>query len=330
MFARRRFSLFTPTLVLLCLPLFLGMAGSNGCPPNMGNPGDSGGDRRGIYVTNYGGNSVTVYSLDAEGDVAPMRTISGPATEISGPLGIAKNTQGKLFVANREGGAVTVYSLTADGDVAPAMKLTDAEMGSPEGLVIAITDEVFVGNCPTLGGQGGVAGVFHFPNNATSPDYKIAGPNTSITVPVSLALDEARDLFVANAFDGQVSLFAPGQSGDQFPVRSFRPGGNTQSIAYGSASVLLGAGSTINLYHSTASGDTAWVGQIPNVGYTGDIYFDTDVTPPVIYVADFFGNAIHIIQTVGTPPFLSVNSVKTIQGPATGMSGPYGVLVVKV
>lgn len=294
------------------------------------NPGVFQGDRTGIYVTNFSGDSVTVYALDASGDAAPKRTIVGPSTGLNDPLGIAKDSQSRIYVANRSGGKVTAYPYDASGDAAPTRTLTDPNMGSPEGLVTSISDEVFVTNCPTLGGLGGIAGVYRFLNSDTAADFSIAGANTGITVPVGIAIDEARNLFVANAFGGNVSLWSPGQNGNQFPVQAFNPGGNTQSIAYGSASILLGNGSSgINLYHSNSSGNTAWVGQIPNVGYTGGIFFDVNVTPPMIYVADFSGNAIHVIQTVGTPPFLSIGTKTTIKGPSTGLKSPYGVLVIK-
>lgn len=328
--------------IVIGLPALLGAE----CPTNLNGtlPGDPSGDQSGdqtgnpadvagIYVTNYGGKSVTVYALDASGDAAPKRTISGANTGINGPLGIARDTLRQIYVANREGCNVTVFGPGAGGDVAPVMTLADPDMGSPEGLAIGNDDGVFVSNCPTLGGCGGVAGVFHFTKNTTTSDYRIAGANTGLTVPVGLALDEARDLFVANAFGGPVNLFAPGQSGDQFPTQSFQPGGNTQSIAYGSASILLGnGGSGVTEYHSNSSGNTAWVGTMKPAGfsYTGGIFFDTEVTPPVVYVADFFGNAIYIIQTVGVPPFLSINTVKVIQGPSTGLQSPYGVVIIKV
>jgi hypothetical protein len=325
-------------LVLVASPLMLGMGGE--CPANVNNTLPTGGDqqpgtsdptkRTGIYVTNFGDKSVTVYALDASGDAAPVRTIKGANTGLNGCLGIARDTQRRVYVANRTIGTVTVFAPGANGDIAPELVLTNADMGSPEGISIDTSDGVFVSNCPTLGGLGGVAGVFHFNANSATSDFSISGANTGITVPVGLVHDEARNLFVANAFGGNVSLFAPGQSGNQFPVRSFNPGGNTQSIAYGSPAILLGNGNAgINQYHSTASGNTAFVGTLPNVGYTGGIYFDTDVTPPVVYVADFSGNAVHILQTVGVPPFLSITSKTTIQGPATGLKSPYGVLVIK-
>lgn len=331
---------FGPALCIIITPFLLG----SGCPANLsgnltGNTqgdqqnNDTGtqADRSGIYVTNFSGNSVTIYALDASGDATPKRTISGSSTGLLGPLGIARDTQRRVYVANRSGGKVTVYEPGAGGDATPVLNLTDPDMGSPEGLAIDTSDGVYVGNCPTLGGLGGITGVFHFTSNATTSDYKIAGANTGITVPVSLALDEARDLYVANAFGGTVGLFGPGQTGDQLPVQSFSPGGNTQSIAYGNAAVLLGTGgSGINQYPKTASGNAAASGNIGGIGYTGGIFFDTDVTPPVIYVADFSGNAIHIIQTVGVAPFLTAGTTTTIQGPSTGLENPYGVLVIKL
>lgn len=326
--------------VLVCFTLMVSLAAQmgmqcagnsdNGLPngdQDQGNPSDV----AGIYVTNYYGNSVTVYALDAENDSAPKRTISGDKTGLNGPLGIARDSQRRIYVANREGCTVSVFAPGTANNATPVNILTNPDMGAPEGLAIGNDDGVFVTNCPSLGGCGGEVGVFHFTKDSDTSDYRIAGANTELTVPVGATLDEGRNLYVANAFDGKVAVFAPGQSGNQFPMQSFRPGGNTQSIAYGMNSILLGwGGSGINTYHSNSSGDAAWVGQLPNIGYTGGIYFDTDVTPPIVYVADFSGNKVHIIQTVGVPPFLSIQSIKTIEGPSTGLSAPYGIVVIKV
>ncbi len=40
------------------------------------------------YVANDNGNSITEYSWGANGDVAPVTTISGPSTGLSGPAGV--------------------------------------------------------------------------------------------------------------------------------------------------------------------------------------------------------------------------------------------------
>ena len=40
-----------------------------------------------LYVSN--GNSITVYSRTADGNIAPVRTITGAATNLNSPVGIA-------------------------------------------------------------------------------------------------------------------------------------------------------------------------------------------------------------------------------------------------
>ncbi len=42
-----------------------------------------------LYVANAGGDSITVYSRTADGNVTPLRTISGGLTGLSGPVGLA-------------------------------------------------------------------------------------------------------------------------------------------------------------------------------------------------------------------------------------------------
>lgn len=67
----------------------------------------------GIAVTDLGtlgaGESVLEFAADATGDVAPVKKISGPATQLSAPTAIAVLPFGALAVANSTGGSVTVY-----------------------------------------------------------------------------------------------------------------------------------------------------------------------------------------------------------------------------
>lgn len=293
--------------------------------------------RAGIYVTNPGNGSVTVYPLGATGNVAPSRTIAGTATGLSLPLGIGLDTHGNLYVANRTGSTVTVYADTASGNVAPKRILQATGMGSPEGLIVGAGGDLFVSACPGCGqGAGGVAAVFHFPNNATTSDYSLAGNNTGFTAPSGVAIDNANNLIVQNAFGGNVSVFAPGAQGNSLPLRSFSPGAsrNVQSVAYGSNSILLGIpGAGIELYPVTASGTPSPAATLPPSGplaitYPAAIFVDVSVPQPVIYLVDFGAAAIRIIQTAGTAPNLTVASVTSIAGAATGLNQPIGIAVV--
>ncbi|HUR20122.1 MAG TPA: beta-propeller fold lactonase family protein [Vicinamibacterales bacterium] len=64
--------------------------------------------------------SITVYSLKASGDVAPLRVITGPKTGMNWPAHLAVDEdRGELYVANDMGDAVIVFSTNANGDAAP-------------------------------------------------------------------------------------------------------------------------------------------------------------------------------------------------------------------
>ena len=54
-----------------------------------------------IFVDNSRSSSVTVYSRTANGNIAPLRTLSGAATGLNSPEGLAVDAvNNELFVAN--------------------------------------------------------------------------------------------------------------------------------------------------------------------------------------------------------------------------------------
>lgn len=303
-------------------------------------PTSNGSAAPGIYVTNQN-NSITVFALDATGNAAPQRTIAGSNTGLSLPIGLGVDHQGNLYVANREGGTVGVFPISANGNVAPTRSISSAGMGSPQGVALGPGDDLYVATCPNCGGgNGGDTGVFHFPVNATASDYEIAGSNTGFTVPVGVDLDQNKNVYVANAFGGNVAVFAAGNSGNAMPIRSFtmNQGGNAQSQSLGANSganaFAIGMpGRGVQLYDTTAAGAADPVATLATSGafplsYPAGVFFDNSVTPPVVYVNDYGASAIYVIQTAGTAPNLTIASVRTIQGAATGLSAPLGITVV--
>jgi len=304
-------------------------------------------DVPGIYVVNADAATVTVFALDASGDAAPRRTLGGDQTGLNLPLGIGIDTQNRMFVANRKAGTVTAFPITADGNVAPSLILTDPDMGSPSGIAIGPGDGVFVSTCPGCGSaNGGQVGVFHFATGSATSDFRIGGTsnnNTGFTYPGSIALDWDRtqptasaNLIVQNAFGGVVSTFAPGIQGDQLPIRSFSPGAsvNAQSVATGNNAIFVSLpGPSIAEYPLASQGNSPASSSMANYSasagtFPGGIVIDTHVTPPVMYVVDYSHNAVYVIQTAGVAPFLTVDSVRTISGPTTGLHGPTGIAVI--
>ena len=64
--------------------------------------------------------SINVYGLSARGNVAPMRKIVGPATQLNWPTGLFMDSErGELYVANDGGKSILVFSATAEGNAAP-------------------------------------------------------------------------------------------------------------------------------------------------------------------------------------------------------------------
>jgi hypothetical protein len=304
-------------------------------------PGDAGQDAGGarapgIYVTN-GNDTVTVYALTASGNAAPVRRLSGASTQLSVPIGIAVDAKNDLLVANRTGGKVTVYPALATGDVAPTGTLTSTGMDSPEGLVVGPAGDLYVSTCPGCGtANGGSVGVFHFPGGSASSDFTLAGTNTGFTDPACLALDGSGNLWVANAFGGDVALFAAGATGNATPTSSFTPSpaANIQSLAYGDDTLFLGVPSVgIELYVTSTTGSASATAtlssstQLP-INYPAGMFVDSTASPPTVYLDDYGASAVYVIHTSGTAPNLTVASVTTLQGAATGLSGPVGIYVV--
>ena len=94
-------------------------------------------------INGSGGNSVTVYSRTADGDVAPLRKISGAATGLCGPAGLAVDlVNNELAVANPNkcGKSVVVFARTANGDVAPVRTLFGTMTGLDVPEMVAITN----------------------------------------------------------------------------------------------------------------------------------------------------------------------------------------------
>jgi len=93
-------------------------------------------------------SSVTVYDGDATGDVAPLRTIRGPQTQLDWPMGVAVDeANNELVVANNGGDSVLVFERTATGDVQPTRVIRGSMTGikGPMGVAVA-KDEIWVAN----------------------------------------------------------------------------------------------------------------------------------------------------------------------------------------
>jgi 6-phosphogluconolactonase (cycloisomerase 2 family) len=119
-----------------------------------------------LYVTTWGHHSnfripgtgrfyppaIKVYSLDARGDTAPLRVITGDRTQLNWPAAIKLNPEtGDLYVANDINQSVLVFrnAATAQGNVAPVrvIKGDKTRLRNPTGVALDLKNqEVWVSN----------------------------------------------------------------------------------------------------------------------------------------------------------------------------------------
>jgi len=93
-------------------------------------------------------SSITVYDGDATGDVAPLRAIQGPTSQIDWPMGVAVDEiNNEIVVANNGDNSILIFPRTANGDMQPRRVIRGPLTGikGPMGVAIA-KDEIWVAN----------------------------------------------------------------------------------------------------------------------------------------------------------------------------------------
>lgn len=188
-----------------------------------------------IYVANasYPAGSVTVYTKHANGNVAPVQTISGSNTGLVQPEGIAVDDTGKFYVSDSFGsrgksdgrpsqqGVVFVFAAKADGNVKPIATIHDG-LNYPDGVAFDRTGNLYVANF-----QGCDITVY------AARTYKLIRTITSagsygLCYIDGIALDGAGNTYVVDtpysghdtsSYSGFILVFGPGANGRVLPIR---------------------------------------------------------------------------------------------------------------
>lgn len=83
--------------------------------------------------------SITVYSLDASGNTAPLRIIEGPRTQLNWPAAMAIDAdRGDLYVANDVEDSIVVFRANDNGNAAPSRAIKGPRTGlkNPTGIFV--------------------------------------------------------------------------------------------------------------------------------------------------------------------------------------------------
>ena len=95
-----------------------------------------------VFVTNLGGNYLTIYDLKSNGDVAPLANIDGTTVSrvfdsvirggsgLDDPLGVALDLAGNIYVGNDSGG----QRITLELSMFSKLVLTAGQRRSPKSM----------------------------------------------------------------------------------------------------------------------------------------------------------------------------------------------------
>jgi hypothetical protein len=164
-----------------------------------------------IIVPN--GDSILTFARESNGDVAPLRVIQGPDTQLRGAQAIAVDPVNNLVIVgdSRPGngpytGVLTVFERTGKGNIKPRAMIGGPKSGivrinqiqayGPKGWIIAAQ--------PGGAGQEPVEEVYvgvwsKEDNGDVPPRFKIGGPKSTLKKPRGVVLDpKHKELIVAD------------------------------------------------------------------------------------------------------------------------------------
>jgi len=221
------------------------------------------------------GNAILVFADDANGDVVPLREISGLLTELPSVFTLMLDrVHRELYVSGCLGTpAVLVFSMDDQNDVPPLRRITGAATGLVNacGTVLdRVHDELYV-----IDAAGAVRVFPRLTDGDFPPTRSIAGAATLLSAPTMGYLDLVHDeLYVTNssgtAGAPRVRVFARSASGNAAPVRSLglagsgisNPRGLLVDLEHDELIVVEVGLSKVRFYARTASGSDSWVREI--------------------------------------------------------------------
>jgi hypothetical protein len=170
------------------------------------------------YCHSNGGGEILVFAPDANGDVAPVRTIAGPATTIANASSVAVAADGSLYVGSEmftgagAAGALVRFAPGASGNATPTATATFA-CENFTGITLDSDGGVIASSAPCSSSSVS-ANVGYFSRNLSSGGAAISYDDTG-----PLASDPATHTFlgVGTFFGPRIDRYADGSTGAYAP-----------------------------------------------------------------------------------------------------------------
>ncbi len=227
-----------------------------------------------LYVANAPGaaqpHSITVYAPTANGNVAPIRTIMGANTGLTGVNGLAlDNTTTNLYAANcgacfdsTGSDGILIWPAAANGNIAPSSSIAggNTALNGPVAITFDAAGDLLVADA----GNNTVTTYAPGASGNVAPTATLGGANTLINSPQCVRNDAASLIYVCNNNSNSVTVYAAGASGNVAPVRTLSGAAtgllNPTSISFdttGNMYVANPGAATITVYAPGATGNQA-------------------------------------------------------------------------
>jgi sugar lactone lactonase YvrE len=294
-----------------------------------------------LYVSNWYGESITVYPLGADGNVTPIQTIAGASTGIDLPDDLALDASANIYVTNFDDNSVTIYAAGATGNVAPTATIIGPQtlLFDPQGISVdPINGDIYVGNLDGPSGSPSILIFSPISNGNVAPIGLIEGSKTDLQDPDGIVLDASGNIYVSDD-DNYIDVYPAGATGNVAPARRIK-GALTKlatplGLALDSSSNVYVANNEYNnltVYSSGAGGNVAPIQLIKGgktrltnlhgvaVDSSDNIYATNGGEPRSCPDCSFV--AVYASGATG-----NVAPIKGIRGSKTGLDGPSGIAI---
>jgi sugar lactone lactonase YvrE len=293
-----------------------------------------------VYVSDESTHSIDVFAPGTNGNVAPLRTISGSNTGLGpsfGPDDVKVDPSGDVWAATFDSNSIVEFAPGASGNATPICTISGSNTGlsTPDDFSIGSDGTVYVANF-------GTSSVVVFAPGAcgnVTPEITLSGSNTGLSgVLDGIGVDATGTIYVADTGTNTIDVFAPGANGNVAPERTISGAatglGGPDDVVVGFDGKLyvsngFGSGTnSVTVYAPGASGNVAPIQQVQgsNTGFGNpdDLAVDTSGDFFVSDESSSFGPAV-LEWAAGSNG--NVAPTKVISGSATTLSGPEGVAV---
>ena len=271
---------------------------------------------------------VAVFDLNVDGDVAPLRTISGPATGMLTGTGSLFLRGAELFAVNAN--SITVHNSGASGNAPPLRTIEGPATGLSGGEIAVVDNDLIVSQ---------LSRIVVFPADATgdvAPIRTIAGPKTTLNFAFLGGLESnGTEIFatvggITGVQDPAIAVFPIGADGDVAPTRLIS-GPKTElagptDLTLSATEIFVVDFNAIRVYPITATGDQAPLRVItgPNTGLLAAL--DIALFNGNLYVTNPGDNSMKVFSATGNG---NIAPLRTLIGPKTGFVGstPSGIVI---